>query len=221
VGVVHRDLKPDNVFLEPCPEKPPAVRLLDFGISRAVQAAGGSARRTRTGMLLGTPGYMSPEQVKSSKDADQRSDLYSAGILFYELITGQRAFHGSTEYERMTAVLFSDVRPIAQVAPQYAHWGAFFDKALAREPEQRFADAGAMREALAAVATRGRMPETAFGGDATAISPTNAGAPPVPAAPDVRIVKLPPRTLRLSLAVLASLAAVLLGFLLGFWVGRS
>ena len=218
VGVVHRDLKPDNVFLEPDDEL--GVRLLDFGISRAVEAAGGSARKTKTGMLLGTPGYMSPEQVRNSKDADHRSDLFSAGVLFYELITGRRAFDGQTDYERMMAVLFSDAEPIERAAPHYAHWSAFFAKALDRNVDNRFQSAAEMREALANVATHGRMAAPTFGGDNTALSPAAATHLPVErAAPEVPVVAVPFRSLRLQWVVLVALAAGVLGFLLGLLVG--
>jgi serine/threonine-protein kinase len=220
VGVVHRDLKPDNVILEP--GTPTKVRLLDFGMSRAVEAAGGSARRTKTGMLLGTPGYMSPEQVRNSKDADERSDLFSVGVLFFELITGQRAFDGGTEYERMMAVLFADARLIEKMAPQFAHWQPFFNKALHRDAENRFQSAAEMREALQSVAESGQMPKQRFGGDATALSPMGSefSAADARKAPPVQLLILP-RSLRLSWVVGLLGAAALLGFLLGFWVGGA
>src|SRR5690606_21828899 len=212
--IVHRDLKPDNVFLES--SETSAVRLLDFGISRAVQAAGGSARRTRTGMLLGTPGYMSPEQVLNSKQADHRSDLFSTAVLFYELISGQRAFQRDTEYERMMAVLFEDARPIEQAAPQFAHWREFFAKALHRDMEARFQSAQQMRDALDSVATQGRMPEPKFGGDSTAVSPA---ALPLAAgavrACDVQVVSPQPRAVRLNWVFAVALVSLMLGFVGG------
>jgi len=215
VGVVHRDLKPDNVFL--CPGQDRMVRLLDFGISRAIEAAGGSARKTKTGMLLGTPGYMSPEQVKNSKDADHRSDLFSIGVLFYELITGRRAFEGHTEYERMMAVLFGDARPIEQVAPQFAHWKLFFAKALEREPALRFQSAVEMGEALSSVATGGQFGERRFGGESTAVSPVVGRVPSAPV-PDVRIVEAPRRALALRWVFVAAAFTGLVGFVLGYLV---
>lgn len=215
VGVVHRDIKPDNVFV--CPGQERMVRLLDFGISRAIEAAGGSARKTKTGMLLGTPGYMSPEQVKNSKDADHRSDLFSIGVLFYELITGQRAFEGQTEYERMMAVLFGDARPIEQTAPQFAHWQSFFAKALEREPTARFQNAMEMRDALSAVATGGNLPERRFGGESTAVSPV-VGREPVAPVPDVRIVPTPRRVMELRWVFVVAGLSWLIGFVLGYLV---
>lgn len=216
VGVVHRDLKPDNVFM--CPGQERTVRLLDFGISRAIEAAGGSARKTKTGMLLGTPGYMSPEQVKNSKDADHRSDLFSIGVLFYELITGRRAFEGQTEYERMMAVLFGDAIPIEQSAPQFAHWQAFFAKALEREPTARFQSALEMHDALTAVATGGHLPERRFGGESTAVSPVVGRVPTAPI-PDVRIVPTPRRTVELYWLFVVAGFSWLFGAVLGYYLG--
>lgn len=218
VGVVHRDLKPDNVFLEPGESRD--VRLLDFGISRVIEVAGGTSRKTKTGMLLGTPGYMSPEQVRNSKDADHRSDLFGVGVLFYELITGVRAFDGQTEYERMTAVLFADARPIEQKAPQFAHWSQFFERALNREPEQRFQSAEEMKSALDSVATSGHMPAPRFGGQGTAVSPA-AGQAFDTTVPDVRIAPTPRRQVPFSWAVAFGVGALVIGFLLGFWVGGA
>lgn len=161
-GVVHRDLKPDNVFLAQQASGTVTVKLLDFGLSRVMDAAGGMARKTRTGMLLGTPGYMSPEQVRNSKDADERSDLWSVGIIFYEMLTATPAFEAENEFARVTQVLTSDPTPIEQAAPQYAHWAPFFRRALAREPAERFQSAQEMAAALMAVAQEGHMPEHHF-----------------------------------------------------------
>ncbi len=92
-NVVHRDLKPDNIFLVRDPEDPSGERpkLLDFGIAKLQDHDDGGVR-TRTGMLLGTPAYMSPEQCRGSLDIDARADLYSLGCIFYEMVCGQRLF---------------------------------------------------------------------------------------------------------------------------------
>src|SRR4029453_298893 len=87
-NVVHRDLKPDNLFLVPDPRRPgrEQVKILDFGIAKLAQgspATGGAV--TRTGTIMGTPQYMSPEQCRATKDVDQRSDIYSLGIILYEM----------------------------------------------------------------------------------------------------------------------------------------
>lgn len=174
-GVVHRDLKPGNVFLVGGTNGGTELKVLDFGISLVLDAAGGMHRKTRTGMLLGTPGYMSPEQIKDIKHTDSRADLWSCGILFYELLTGVPAFEAENEFARVTKVLTSEPTPIEQVAPQYAHWGPFFTKALARDVSQRFQTAFEMAEAVDSVARSGQMP-------ASALAPATAAGAPVPAA---------------------------------------
>ena len=133
-GVVHRDLKPGNVVMVGDPVHGSDVKLLDFGIALVVDAAGGAHRKTRTGMLLGTPGYMSPEQIQSIKQADARADLWSVGVIFYEMLTGERAFPANNEFARITKVLSGEPEPIGKVAPHFAHWEPFFRKALALDP---------------------------------------------------------------------------------------
>jgi serine/threonine protein kinase len=156
VGVVHRDLKPDNVFLTTRAEDT-AVKVLDFGLARVMDAAGGPSRKTRTGMMLGTPGYMSPEQVKNAKEAGVPADLWSVGVILYEMLTGVRAFAATNEFERMTKVLTERPTPIQDVAPQYAHWAQFFAGALAFEPAARFQTGPEMLTALVEVAKGSTM----------------------------------------------------------------
>ncbi len=151
-GIVHRDLKPDNIFLVPDPAGRYTVKVLDFGIAKVMDVAGGMGSKTRTGMMLGTPGYMSPEQIKNSKGVDPRSDLWSVGVMFYEMLTGQEAFDAPTEFARLTAVLTQDPRPISQVAPHLAGWQDFFNRAIAREPAARFPGALEMANVLLATA---------------------------------------------------------------------
>ncbi|MFT3775426.1 MAG: protein kinase [Minicystis sp.] len=151
-GVVHRDLKPDNLFLVPDANGVPNPKVLDFGIAKVMDVAGGMGQKTRTGVLLGTPGYMSPEQVKNSKGVDPRSDLWSVAVILYELLTGTPPFPGDNEFARLTSVLSEEPRPIAQVAPPLAHWAPFFQRALAKDPAQRFQNAEEMAQAVLAAA---------------------------------------------------------------------
>jgi serine/threonine protein kinase len=158
-GVVHRDLKPGNVFLAREPGGLFTVKLLDFGIAKVMDVAGGMGNKTKTGMLLGTPAYMSPEQIKSAKDVDSRADLWSAGVMFYEMLTGRTAFPAPTEYARLSAVLQSNHEPIEVVDPELAPLAPFLARALQKDPAARYQTARDMSAALhAAVLERRSHP---------------------------------------------------------------
>jgi eukaryotic-like serine/threonine-protein kinase len=149
-GVVHRDLKPENIFLVHG-VGPPTPKVLDFGIAKMMDAAGGMMSKTRTGMLLGTPGYMSPEQIKSAKHVDARADLWSVGVVLYELMTGRQTFPAPSEMAKLTAILTQDPVPIDQERPHLAPWRGFFARALAKEPDWRFSTADEMYRAIDAI----------------------------------------------------------------------
>jgi serine/threonine protein kinase len=201
-GVVHRDLKPGNVFLAREPEGLFSVKLLDFGIAKVMDIAGGMGNKTKTGMLLGTPAYMSPEQIKSAKDVDGRADLWSAGVMFYEMLTGRTAFPAPTEYARLSAVLQANPEPVETIDAQLAHLGPFLARALQKDPTARFQTAREMALAIRAlvggapgdrksgapgdtgsrvvVAPLSRLPERAW---VDASAPTSGGdetTPPLP-----------------------------------------
>ena len=148
-GIIHRDLKPSNCFLVSHEGDPEFVKLLDFGISK-IQKEGG-ASLTQTNAALGTPLYMSPEQARSARDVDFRCDIYSAGVILYELLCG-RAPH-LVEGGEFTAVLYklftSDPPPLGdQRAGLPAELCKVVHTALEREPQKRFASARAFAEAL-------------------------------------------------------------------------
>jgi serine/threonine-protein kinase len=153
--VIHRDMKPDNLFMTRDAAGQYVVKVLDFGIAKVMDAAGGMGNKTRTGVLLGTPGYMSPEQIKNSKAVDARSDLWAVGIIFYEMLTQQIPFHAENEFARLTAVLTDDPTPIEVTAPHLVAWSGFFRKALAKEPIDRFQTAEEMANALMMVSRGG------------------------------------------------------------------
>src|SRR5687767_14114561 len=99
-GVVHRDLKPSNLFLARREDGSEIVKVLDFGISKLAQRDDdGAVRITKTRSILGSPLYMSPEQLRASRDVDGRTDIWSLGIIVYELICGQTPFVGNTVAE--------------------------------------------------------------------------------------------------------------------------
>lgn len=128
-GIVHRDLKPANIMFRDAT----TPVLTDFGIAR--QQDQSATRLTQTGMLVGTPNYMSPEQI-SGNDIDGRSDLYSLGIMFYELLSGSTPFNGDTPIAVMMAHL---TQPAPPLDPEFAHFQSVLDKMLAKNRDERFA----------------------------------------------------------------------------------
>ncbi len=149
--IVHRDLKPDNVFLSKDAQGNTFVRLLDFGIAKIMDAAGGMGSKTKTGALIGTAGYMSPEQIKSAKSVDHRTDLWAMGTMLYQMLTGALPFRGDDDFTRLTAVIVGTATPIETIAPQHARFSGFFQRAFAKEVEHRFQSAEEMQRVLAAI----------------------------------------------------------------------
>ncbi|UCC25237.1 MAG: serine/threonine-protein kinase, partial [Gemmatimonadales bacterium] len=150
-GVIHRDIKPANILLE---KGEPVVA--DFGIALAVQEAGGG-RLTETGLSLGTPFYMSPEQATGDRDPDARSDVYALGAVLYEMLTGDPPFVGSTAQAVLGKILTGDVPRPAEVRKSIpANVEATVLTALQRIPADRFHSAGDMAAALSDPGFRSR-----------------------------------------------------------------
>jgi serine/threonine-protein kinase len=197
-GIVHRDLKPENLFLVPDPSAPGGerVKILDFGIAKITTSAGDSGTiRTRTGLIMGSPAYMSPEQCKDSADVDLRSDIYSFAIIIYQMLAGRPPFTAASGTELLVMHLTGTPRPLQDLVPEVP---VYVDKAIARalsrQREDRFDNIasflGAMRadveqsasstrrlsptENLPAVAnpTSRMLPETARLPAATTLSQT-------------------------------------------------
>ncbi len=150
-GIIHRDLKPDNVYLlRSRGGQADFVKLLDFGISKFSQLSGDSGfSMTRTGAVMGTPYYMAPEQAKGVKDADHRVDLYAAGVILYESVTGQVPFNADTFNELLFKIVLEQPRPVQQLAPEIdLGFAAIINKAMTREPEARFQTAKEFQLAL-------------------------------------------------------------------------
>src|SRR5579884_3726191 len=141
--VVHRDLKPSNVLLGPG-EWP---LLTDFGIAKLMVATG---QLTRTGMLVGTPEYMAPEQCEG-RAVDARTDLYAMGVILYEVLTGRLPFTGSTPLAVILIHLRDDPPPLRTVTPAVGPaWEAVVQRCLAKQPEARFGSAAELAAALEA-----------------------------------------------------------------------
>ena len=151
-NIVHRDLKPGNVLVVSLRDGAELCKVLDFGIARVLDDDDTEERLTRTGTMVGTPGYMAPEQMLG-EPFDARVDLYAAGVLLYELITGQRLFRAPNETELMKKVLLETPQPpstrTSQQVPRALDEVCL--KALAREAKDRYASASDFRDALAAV----------------------------------------------------------------------
>lgn len=163
-GVVHRDIKPENILLE----SGHAV-VADFGIACAVDAAGGE-RLTKTGIALGTPAYMSPEQARGEKDLDGRSDLYALGCVLHEMLAGQPPFTGSTSESVVHQHLLAEVPQIAVIRPSVPGWvAAALERSLAKTPADRFNPVAQFGEALSqrgsvTAATGGGIAQTSTAG---------------------------------------------------------
>jgi hypothetical protein len=150
-GIIHRDLKPDNVYLlKSRGGKADFVKLLDFGISKFNQLSGDSGfSMTRTGAVMGTPYYMAPEQAKGSRELDHRVDLYAAGVILYEAITGEVPFNADTFNELLFKIVLEAARPVEQVVPGLdPAFAAIVNKSMAREPSARFQTSREFQQAL-------------------------------------------------------------------------
>lgn len=150
-GVIHRDIKPANILLS---ERNALVA--DFGIARAIEAAASDAQATATGLTIGTPGYMAPEQVTGDRDADHRVDIYAAGLVMYEMLEGRLPFHGETARELMLARLGGEPLPVSRpdCAPELAE---LVLSCLSQDPVARPASAAAVLARLESLPTDMRL----------------------------------------------------------------
>ncbi|HET7538640.1 MAG TPA: protein kinase [Polyangiaceae bacterium] len=147
-NIVHRDLKPENVFLVRN-EDEEIAKVLDFGVAKVtVGALGEQGSRTRTGSILGTPYYMSPEQAQGNKTVDHRSDLWSLGVIAFECITGKRPFYSDGLGDLVLQICIRDIPVPSEVSSVPVGFDAWFARAVARDPEARFQSARELSDAL-------------------------------------------------------------------------
>ena len=136
-GIVHRDLKPDNIMLQQRGREHDFVKLLDFGIAK-LTGDGKSSHRTRTGIVMGTPAYMSPEQCEGRANVDERTDIYALGILLYEMLTGRVPFIGEGYGEILVQHLTQHPIPPSKYRMLPAHLEVVVLKALEKRPDMRY-----------------------------------------------------------------------------------
>jgi len=190
-GVIHRDIKPENILL-----RAGHAVVADFGIARAVDAAGGD-RLTETGVTLGTPAYMSPEQAAGETDLDGRSDLYALGCVLYEMLAGQPPFTGPTVESMIHQHLAVAPPDVTNLRPAVPGWvAAALQRSLAKTPADRFNPVAQFSDAL------------------------RAGAVPTPAA-GVESLRTARSPLRLGLIVVGALAVIAAVWFGGRALGRS
>jgi eukaryotic-like serine/threonine-protein kinase len=173
--IIHRDLKPDNVFIAKSKAgRPDFVKIVDFGISKFNALTGEAGMMTQTGAIMGTPYYMSPEQARATNEVDARSDLYSVGVVLYEVITGAVPFAATTLTELMFKIVFEDPPLPQTVVPSLDDdFAAIVVRSMSRDPGRRFQSAQEMQAALASWnASRGsRRAPTGGGAVGTAKMP--------------------------------------------------
>ena len=183
-GLVHRDIKPANVLVcETETDGVPLVKVTDFGIAKAAEGLG--LELTKTGMILGTPKYLSPEQIEG-REPDPRADLYALGVVLFELVAGTPPFRGPTEmavavqHLNETPARLRDLRPVVPPALE-----SLVAQMLAKRPQDRPPSAVAVRQALSVIDTRGRPALPTPGrNDTTAVTPV---APPPPGSYATRV----------------------------------
>jgi len=153
-GIVHRDIKPENLFLLKRKDQD-FVKVVDFGISKSLRSSTEEEevqRLTQTGMVLGTPLYMSPEQARGDENLDHRVDIYALGVIMYESLAGRVPFVGSNYLSVISQVLNEEPKPLREIRPEVSEeLEALIAKAMAKDRTQRYADADAMLKDLTAL----------------------------------------------------------------------
>jgi eukaryotic-like serine/threonine-protein kinase len=188
-GLVHRDIKPDNLFLLAGDADEPFVKVLDFGIAKDGMDLGGDVA-TKSGAVLGTPYYMSPEQLGKSKAVDARADLWSLAVVAYEILTNQRPFRGDTLPELVGAILMLEYVPPSCFRPELpSAVDTWFVRAFHEDPASRFSGAKELASSFAEALAAQDRPVLALAPTARLVAP----------APTVRL-DVPRDTVRLEAA---------------------
>ncbi|HSO34923.1 MAG TPA: serine/threonine-protein kinase, partial [Labilithrix sp.] len=167
IGIVHRDLKPANIFLARRPTGATTVKVLDFGISKS-STTSASPALTKTTAVMGTPLYMSPEQLREAKSVDGRADVWALGIVMYELLSGAPPFVSDAMAELCAFILTVEPQPLGMRRPDMPPaLSAIVSRCLQKDPASRFADVRELRAALSAFVASGGAPAPAPPREAT------------------------------------------------------
>lgn len=148
-GFVHRDLKPQNVFIAKTDQGSETIKVLDFGLAKLVDAPGSDASLTRTGEFFGTPLFMSPEQLRNAKDIDGRADVYSIGVILYVALSGVHPFEAQNLAMLILKVATTSPKPVIELNPDIPYpLSQVVERAMSKDREQRYQSAAALRDAL-------------------------------------------------------------------------
>jgi serine/threonine-protein kinase len=191
-GIVHRDLKPDNVMITTGPKGAPLLKLLDFGIAKLKVTGEMEKGLTRPGVIMGTPEYMAPEQAYSADAVDSRADIFSLGVMMFEMLAGRRPVGGDDPQQIAAAYLAGQIARIEDLVPGIApELAAAVHKAMAALAKNRFSSVSELRDAIEpfALAVRPVLPSRA----SLSATPTPAPAAPVAAGPMTNLPQDAPR----------------------------
>jgi serine/threonine-protein kinase len=184
LSIVHRDLKPDNIFLVRNDEIE-VTKVLDFGIAKATQGLGTTSGETRTGALLGTPHYMSPEQAEGTKLVDHRTDLWALGVITFECLLGRRPFESDALGSLLLAICTRPLPVPSASGLELPGFDAWFKRACARELNERFQSARELASEL-------RRVIASSGNEVTLVSDDSRGAFAATAVMQTPFVTVPP-----------------------------
>ena len=205
-GIIHRDLKPENIFIVRTPDDDEEIaKVLDFGIAKIAAAPGspGVTSSTKTGAVLGTPFYMSPEQARGLRNVDHRTDCWSLGVIAFKCLTGKLPFDGESVGDLLVKICTAPIPVPSQMAPGLPpSFDAWFARALERDPERRFPNVTELADAIcyaAGIASRARgstpfsqMPYSEFGSTTPSGAPNNRSGTPGYGTPPPHVATPPP-----------------------------